>query len=272
MRIDRRRASGIVKKVGLVILNQPICRCTRDPSIAVIPETSGLVRDNQPYLVTTGASSLSRGCAVLLFVAALISTASAAPPPSPSPAAANRNAGLQTYDSFRLVHTRNVFDPDRRPVRAPGATASSTATTRADYIALTGIAVDGDKSLAFFSGSRPEFNMVVPANSKVAGATVTKVNPMNIEVERNGRKLVVNVGQTVPLDDKSNPAAAPFDQPTATTPAAPTAGSAVNATTTTTTRTAAPPTAGSAPGAPAAPGNIEEIRRRMMERHNQDQK
>ncbi len=110
---------------------------------------------------------------------------------------------------------------------------------------------------------------MVPANSKVAGATVTKVNPMNIEVERNGRKLVVNVGQTIPLDDKSNPAAAPSDQPTAAP--APAATGSATTTTTATGTTAAPPAAGSAPGVPAA-ANIEEIRRRMMERHNQDQK
>ena len=203
---------------------------------------------------------------VLLFLVVLGPTAvMAAPPtPSPTPAATNHNAGLQNYDSFRLVHTRNVFDPDRRPVRPPGAT-TTTAPTRADYVALTGIAVDGDKSLAFFSGSRAEFNLVIPANGKVAGATVTKVNPMNIEVERNGRKLVVNVGQTVPLDDKSNPAAAPSEQPAA--PAA-----AASTTTATITGTTASPTAGSTPGAPAVPANLEEVRRRMMEHHNQDQK
>ncbi len=58
-----------------------------------------------------------------LLAVVLPTVAMAAPPtPSPSPAAArSNNAGPQTYDSFRLVHTRNVFDPDRRPVRPPGS-------------------------------------------------------------------------------------------------------------------------------------------------------
>ena len=38
-------------QVGLVILNQPICRGTRYPSMTIIPEKSGRVRDNPPYLV-----------------------------------------------------------------------------------------------------------------------------------------------------------------------------------------------------------------------------
>ena len=193
---------------------------------------------------------------------ALITSAAAAPPPrpSPSPAAASNNGGPQTYDSFRLVHTRNVFDPDRRPLRPAGASSPAAAVTRADYVALTGIASDGEKSLAFFSGSRVEFNTVIPVNSKVAGATLTKITPMNVEVERNGRHLVVNIGQTVPLDDKSSPAAAPTDQPATAAPATASAPSTAS------------PAAGSAPGAPASAANIEEIRRRMMERHAQDQK
>ena len=267
MRTDPRR-EAVPTQVGMALRAVPFVDWKRPLDDGGFQKTSGTARKAIPTWFTTSASRLFRGC-LALFSAALISTASAAPPaPSPSPAARN-NAGIPAYDSFRLIHTRNVFDPDRRPVRPPGATAPTT-TTRADYVALTGIAVDGDQSLAFFSGSRPEFNLVIPANSKVAGATVTRVNPMNIEVERNGRKLVVNVGQTVPLDDKSNPAAAPSDQPAAAVTGT---GPAVNATTATTvTGTAASPAAGSAPGAPAVPANVEEIRRRMMERHNQDQK
>ncbi len=79
---------------------------------------------------------------------------------------------------------------------------------------------------------------------------------MNIEVERKGRRVTVAVGQTVPLDDKSTPAPAPVDEPAASRPAAP----------------GPSPAAGSAPAAPGAPANLDEIRRRMMERHNQDQR
>ncbi len=82
----------------------------------------------------------------------LPSSAFCLPPASPSPAPATNN-GRPAYDSFRLIHTRNVFDPDRRPIRPPGSAASSAAPTHADYVALTGIASDGEKSLAFFSGS-----------------------------------------------------------------------------------------------------------------------
>ena len=209
---------------------------------------------------------------VMVLLSMLPAVCAAPPTPAPSPAASNNNNARQTYDSFRLVHTRNVFDPDRRPVRPAGPSGPVSAPTRADYVALTGIAMDGDKSLAFFSGSRSEFNLVIPVNSRVAGATVTKIAPGNIEADRNGRHLVINVGQTVPLDDKSLPAAAPVDQPPAYVPPPPASAPAVSGASAGTASTTQPGS-GSSPGAPAAPpANIEEIRRRMMERHNQDQK
>lgn len=198
-------------------------------------------------------------CALILVC--MLSTAGAQ---QPKPAATPAHGGAQGYDGFRLVHTRNVFDPDRRPVRPPGPAVASSAPTRADYVSLTGIAVDGEKALAFFSGSRTEFNKVVPAGEGVAGSTVTRITPMSIEIERKGRHLTVNVGQTVPLDDKSLPAAAPVDAAVAPAASAGPNGSA--------TAPGASPAPGSSPAATLPGVNLDEVRRRMMERHEQDQK
>ena len=180
--------------------------------------------------------------------------------------------GPLTYESFRLLHTRNVFDPDRRPVR-PANNAASIATSRSDYLALTGTLIDAGKSYAFFSGSRSDFNKVLSVRDKIANATITQITPMNIVVDRGGRSVSVAVGQTVPLDDKSAPGPAPsnqaevtatsIDRPPATAEAAPStdAGGA------------------SAPAAAPAPGGVrpaatskEEIMRRMMEKRQQDLK
>jgi hypothetical protein len=179
------------------------------------------------------------------------------------------------YDNFKLIHTRNVFDPDRRPVRT-GPPSATPPPARNDYVALTGTFFDGErKQLAFFSGSRPEYNKVLAVRDQIAGATINKITGASVEVVRNGRPITVAVGQTVPFDN-SAPAAAPGAAPTAA-PVAP---------------AAAAPGAGAAPapGAPAAPpgggpdavpaspstspssSKLDEIRRRMEERRRQEQK
>jgi len=116
------------------------------------------------------------------------------------------------FENYALLRTRNIFDPDRQPGATNTPVVSQTPTpppTRADYAALTGIMITADKALAFFSGSRPEFNAVLATSGTIAGAVVTRITPDSVEVERDGKRIVIAVGQTVPLDASSVPGSAP---------------------------------------------------------------
>ena len=202
----------------------------------------------------------------------ILSSASAqqTKPDAPEP-----RTGPLTYDDFRLLHTRNVFDPDRRPLHPAGTTAASTALGHADYLALTGTLLDGDKTYAFFSGSRSDFNKVLSVRDKIANATITEITPLNIVIDRGGKRVNVAVGQTVPLDDKSAPGPAPsnlaevtattIERPAGTDDAPPSPGTAASA------PDAAPATSAPAGGKPPATSK-EEIMRRMMEKRQQDLK
>ncbi len=155
-----------------------------------------------------------------------------------------------SYDSYRMVRTRNIFDPDRRAMVAASTFVSQSVTsapvTHSDYVALNGILITAGKSLAFFSGSRPEYNKVLLVQDAIAGAKLVKITPESIVVERDGRQTTVAVGQTVPLDS-SAPAAAPVTAPESSSP--------------TSLQT-------SSPAAPA--GDMSEQARRMMERRQKE--
>ncbi len=199
--------------------------------------------------------------AFLLPPSAFILPTAAADAPSPT--------GPLTYDNFKLVHTRNVFDPDRRPVRPANATPTGG---RADYVALTGTMINTDKSYAFFSGSRSDFNRVLSVGDKIANARLTEITPLNIVVERDGRRINVAVGQTVPLDAKSVPGAPPVN---VVDTAAPNPGSVDAVAPTASNNPAAAPANSNnnaAPGTKPPVGNREEIMRKMMERRQQDLK
>jgi hypothetical protein len=160
----------------------------------------------------------------------------------------------QGFDAFTMSRTRNIFDPDRRPIVQASSAAptrqQSPPPTRSDYVALTGTMVTEERALAFFSGSRSEYNKVLAPDASIAGAKISKITPTGIEVERGGKKITVSVGQTVPLDD-SAPSAAPAP--------------AVSAATSSTTETNP-----SAPG--AAPADAGDVLKRMMERRQQELK
>ena len=161
-----------------------------------------------------------------------------------------------SYDTYRMVRTRNIFDPDRRAMLVSSASASASSAsqnaassapvTQSDYVALNGILITSDKSLAFFSGSRAEYNKVLPVQDAIAGAKLLKIMPDSIVVERDGKQTTVAVGQTVPLDG-SAPAAAPATAPATSSPASQQTSS---------------------PDAPA--GGLSEQARRMMERRQKE--
>jgi hypothetical protein len=193
--------------------------------------------------------------------------------------------GQQTgFDAFKLVRTRNIFDPDRRPLAVEtaaggGAGAVSAPPTKSDYLALTGTLISPDKTLAFFSGSRDDYHKVLPVKEKIAGVTITAITPTGISVDRAGKTVKVAVGWTVPLD---NSASAPAPTPPPDASAAPAVSEAPAAVAAATSASA--PAAGAAPGAaPAAPAasptasvppgfNRDEVTRRMMEKRLQELK
>ena len=199
-----------------------------------------------------------------------------AEPAAPSPAAGTPS-GRPTYDSFRLIHTRNVFDPDRRPVRPVNSAPAAVGPTRADYAALTGTMLSAEKSYAFFSGSRPEFNKVLSVHDNFANATITGITGQSIEIERGGKRTAILIGQTVPFDNQTAPGEPPAEAPTpevSSSVSAPGSGgtyrSATGATSPYRPATAGNPAAASTSKAP--PANLDEIRRRMMEKRQQELK
>lgn len=155
------------------------------------------------------------------------------------------------YDAFVTVKTRNIFDPNRRPVRNESPQdAKSRDRTRPSYFALTGTMVVEGRSLAFFSGSRGEFNKVIPVGETVAGYKVIAITPLQAEVERDGKSLAMAVGHRLQLDGLT-------DEIPASELAAPSNNNNTN------NNTSSPPPA---PTSPSAYADKAEIMRRMMER------
>jgi hypothetical protein len=200
--------------------------------------------------------------AILAITSLCCLSAFAATPPAPAApakaAAPATPARKQGFDAFRLVRTRNIFDPKRNAdsvlqseVAQVVRRQSPPPAAGVEYAALTGILITNEKTVAFFSGSRPEYNKVLPVKAVIAGATISKITPGSIEVQRDGKPIAIAIGETVPLDG-SAPAPAPYNQ-------------------------APPPaTAGSnpAPSSDTSPGSSDRdsVLRRMMERRQKELK
>ena len=161
------------------------------------------------------------------------------------------------FDAFRLVKTRNIFDPDRRAARVETPTRSGPAPTRTNSISVTGTMVADGKALVFFSGSRPEYSKVIPVGATIADFKVTGITNAQVELSRDGKQIVVGVGKQVPLEGSSAAIAPPGSPPSDAPAGAPADG---------------PPPEAAAPAEtkPASADEPNEVLRRMMERRQKE--
>lgn len=186
--------------------------------------------------------------------------APATPAPVPTlstPAPATQApAPLSGFEAFRTVRTRNIFDPNRRPVRvetpapAPRPQVSYTPRSRSNSLTLTGTVITNERSLAFFGGSRSEFNKVLTVGDTVAGMKVAAITPAGVTLENGATPTELAVGRYLNLD--GGPASGSAPEPVETNdPASPNPETAPAAT-------------------PAPTGDKNDVLRRMMERREKE--
>lgn len=97
-----------------------------------------------------------------------------------------------SFDNFRLITDRNIFNPNRTGRRER---ANEERPPRADVISLVGT-MDSDKGVrAFFDGSENSFRRAVRVGDAVDAYKVVQVAPNVVELERNGKIVAMRVGQ-----------------------------------------------------------------------------
>ena len=166
--------------------------------------------------------------------------------------------GGKGYDAYKLVRTRNIFDPNRKAVRIEASRSNTPSRPRASSFTLTGTMVREGRSLAFFSGSRSEFSKVISAGDSVANYKITAIQPSQVELEHEGKKMTLAIGKPFQIEGK------PGD-PVEAEPVEEAAADGANATKA--ADATAPPAAAAAAAAPPAGGDAKgEILRKMMER------
>jgi len=195
--------------------------------------------------------------------------------PAASPAQPAQTSGSKdtsyNADAYRLVRTVNIFDPERRPIRTeqPVTRSETYSGPRRSYITLTGTMVETEgRSMAFFSGSQSDFSRVVSVNGKIGDFLLKGVSSTHVDLERDGKPVVLVVGKQMALDGTNitiSAAPAPDETAAAGAPQAP---------------SSTPPGESSdgaadskpAPAAPAAgpPTDKAEILKRMMERRQKE--
>ena len=114
--------------------------------------------------------------------------------PASTAAKAAPTAANGSFDSFRLIGDRNIFDPNRRARSARSASNEPQVPT-GDTIAFVGT-MDYDQGIfAFFDSSDARYRKVLPEGGKLAEFVVKHVEARRVDLTRDGKVTTLDITQ-----------------------------------------------------------------------------
>ena len=146
-------------------------------------------------VVATGllAVVLSGGAAFAANADARASAAKGTATPASAAAKLAPTAANGSFESFRLIGDRNIFDPNRRS-RARSA-SNEPAPPTGDIIAFVGT-MDYDQGIfAFFDSSDARYRKVLPEGGKLAEFVVKHVEARRVDLTRDGKVTTLDITQ-----------------------------------------------------------------------------
>ena len=109
-----------------------------------------------------------------------------------------------SYDSFRTIGDRNIFNPNRY-ARGSGRTttrASSTPASRVESFTLVGIMAYEKGSFAFFDGTKSEYKHALQADGAIGEFKLNQVTSDAVKVASGTNTFDLKVGMQMRREDE----------------------------------------------------------------------
>ncbi|HOE12488.1 MAG TPA: hypothetical protein PLQ35_09780 [bacterium] len=111
------------------------------------------------------------------------------------------NHSAQKYESFQLIISRNIFNPNRKHVSAESLPSPVARTPTVEEIIYVGMIDTGAGTYAFFEGSDADYQGVLSVGDTIAGCTVTVIDPGHVSLQSSGTSLDLPVGSRIVRQD-----------------------------------------------------------------------
>lgn len=112
-----------------------------------------------------------------------------------------------SYDSFRAVSDRNIFNPNRY-ARGSGRTTaprtSSTPASRVESFSLVGIMAYESGVFAFFDGTKSDYKLALKTDGKIGEYTVAEVTPEHVTITESTNNITLKVGMQMRREDEGD--------------------------------------------------------------------
>jgi hypothetical protein len=104
-------------------------------------------------------------------------------------------AGAPEFKDFKIILDRNVFDPSR------SQRSSREERTRRvqppDRLVLAGALIDNQRAVAFFEGSKREYNTEIQRGETIDGYVITSIRTDRIIMQKGNHRIDLPVGSSL---------------------------------------------------------------------------
>ena len=117
------------------------------------------------------------------------------------PCAAQTNLPARTdYAFFRIIPDRNLFNPNRYPLRRGASPNISMQSAPAESFTLVGTMSYEKGTFAFFAGSAPAYQKVLVCDGEIAGFRLTAIRPNGVQLTSSNSTFELPVGSQLLRD------------------------------------------------------------------------
>jgi hypothetical protein len=108
-----------------------------------------------------------------------------------------------SYESFRLVNDRNIFDGNRSGQRVRSSrTTSRQRPAQVESFNLVGTLVADGKSTAFFDGTDSSYRKALKAGSRISAFQVVDIQPAGVRLAEGTNMIDLKVGAGFAREDR----------------------------------------------------------------------
>ncbi len=117
----------------------------------------------------------------------------------PVRAGENGESSVPDFESFRIIVDRNVFDPNRVPVREQEPVIESIPVIETFSLFGTMVSEEGayafeEGAHAFFGGTKASYDAVFDVGGIIEGHRIVKIETDCVTLEKDGHRIELTVG------------------------------------------------------------------------------
>lgn len=109
-----------------------------------------------------------------------------------------------SFDAFRVISDRNIFNPNRFARNSSRVRTETRPTARADAFTLVGLMAYEKGTFAFFDGTKSDYRKTLEDHGAISDFTIASLDPEQVKLVSGTNEFVMRVGMQMRREDEGD--------------------------------------------------------------------